>query len=81
MWRQGYTRNAHEGVLRATKDLLPAEHSREGFPVARNYKVEYDRARVEDGLGVWLQGCNESTHGVSKLPDTSNPFSLIYYHI
>ena len=35
------------------------------FPVGRDYKVQYAEGKVEEGAGVWLQGCNEKTHGVS----------------
>ncbi|KFZ20521.1 hypothetical protein V502_03152 [Pseudogymnoascus sp. VKM F-4520 (FW-2644)] len=35
------------------------------FPVGRDYKVQYAPGAVEEGAGVWLQGCNEKTHGVS----------------
>ena len=63
----GYTRNAHEEILSPTRELLPDMNRDDGFPVARNYRVEYDKAKVEERSGVWLQGCNESTHGVSKV--------------
>jgi L-ornithine N5-oxygenase len=62
----GYTRNAHEEILKATRKLLPDVYRDDGFPVARNYRVEYDKEKVEERSGVWLQGCNENTHGVSK---------------
>ncbi|KAL5352223.1 hypothetical protein ACLOAV_002170 [Pseudogymnoascus australis] len=35
------------------------------FPVGRDYKVQYAPGAVEEGAGVWLQGCNERTHGLS----------------
>ncbi|OBT68718.1 hypothetical protein VE03_01650 [Pseudogymnoascus sp. 23342-1-I1] len=35
------------------------------FPVGRDYKVQYAPGAVEEGAGVWLQGCNEKTHGLS----------------
>jgi lysine/ornithine N-monooxygenase len=61
----GYTRNAHQEILKGTRVLLPEDHQGDAFPVGRNYRVEYDRDKVDDSAGVWLQGCNESTHGVS----------------
>ncbi|RDW78295.1 hypothetical protein BP5796_06147 [Coleophoma crateriformis] len=62
----GYLRNAHEDILKQTRDLLP-EAQREGtkFTVSRDYKVLYDESKIEEGAGVWLQGCNEKTHGLS----------------
>lgn len=68
----GYTRNAHEEILSATQELLPDVQRDDGFPVARNYRVEYDKKKVEERSGVWLQGCNENTHGVSKVLNSLN---------
>lgn len=57
----GYTRTAHKDLLR------PAEHLRTGkeWNVARNYRVQFEPGRVSENSGVWLQGCNEMTHGLS----------------
>lgn len=57
----GYTRTAHKDLLR------PAEHLRTGkeWNVARNYRVQFEPGRVSENSGVWLQGCNETTHGLS----------------
>lgn len=64
----GYRRNAHEDMLLETRALLPADLAEEGkFPVARNYRVKYDENKVDAEAGIWLQGCNEATHGVSHL--------------
>jgi L-ornithine N5-monooxygenase len=64
----GYSRTGHEDLLRWTRRLLPDGNQGGKIPVARNYRVLYDREKVEEGAGVWLQGCNESTHGVSLRP-------------
>jgi L-ornithine N5-oxygenase len=64
----GYFRNIHESILASTKDLLlPREESLDGpvFPVSRDYRIEFDEDKVDNGAGIWLQGCNEGTHGVS----------------
>jgi len=62
----GYLRNAHEDMLSEVRSLLPSDLVKEGkFPVARDYRVQYDEEKVDEGAGVWLQGCNEGTHGVS----------------
>lgn len=65
----GYRRNAHEEMLSEARELLP-EQSRmaDHFPVARDYRVCYDAEKVDGKAGVWLQGCNEATHGVSSFP-------------
>ena len=64
----GYERNAHEGMLIKTRGLL-TETARDlkKFPVRRDYKIAFDENKVAGNAGVWLQGCNESTHGVSSL--------------
>lgn len=63
----GYVRNAHEDMLKSTRGLLRESDQGEGarFPVRRDYGVDFDEGKVAADAGVWLQGCNESTHGVS----------------
>ena len=34
----------------------------------RDYSVRFASNTVAEGSGVWLQGCCEGTHGVSKIP-------------
>jgi L-ornithine N5-monooxygenase len=66
----GYRRNAHQEILTDLKPLL-SNHltDSEKLPVARNYRVQYDEGKVDGSqAGIWLQGCNEETHGVSYLP-------------
>ena len=62
----GYRRNAHEDMLSELKGLLPEDFAQAGqFPVARDYRVQWDENKVDSQeAGVWLQGCNEGTHGV-----------------
>ena len=62
----GYVRNAHESMLAEIKNLLPQDLVAGKVNVGRNYRVLYDADKVDETkAGVWLQGCNESTHGVS----------------
>ncbi|TVY37429.1 L-ornithine N(5)-monooxygenase [Lachnellula subtilissima] len=62
----GYRRNAHEDMLAEVRDLLPEKNRIENkFPVGRDYRVSYDDEKVDGEAGVWLQGCNEGTHGLS----------------
>jgi L-ornithine N5-monooxygenase len=62
----GYVRNAHEHMLSEVRPLLPGELQKEGrFKVKRDYRVQLDEEKVDGSAGVWLQGCNEGTHGVS----------------
>lgn len=66
----GYIRNAHESMLEDTKKLLSISIGAEKevkFPVGRDYRVLFDEEKVDhERAGVWLQGCNEGTHGVSS---------------
>jgi L-ornithine N5-monooxygenase len=62
----GYRRNAHEELLQGLS-YLKAE---DGVPdsawkVDRSYAVRFAKDKVSSNAGIWLQGCNESTHGLS----------------
>jgi L-ornithine N5-oxygenase len=59
----GYVRNAHENMLSQVSALLPKDERK--FNVGRDYRVAFDDSKVDRSAGVWLQGCNEGTHGVS----------------
>lgn len=56
----GYIRNAHESMLRSTKDLKTGK-----YDIGRDYKIKYRRDAVADNCGIWLQGCCQDSHGVS----------------
>jgi L-ornithine N5-monooxygenase len=59
----GYTRHAHEEML---EDVRNAGLLRDGkWHVNRDYRLALDPAKVSDAAGIWLQGSNESTHGIS----------------
>lgn len=59
----GYRRDAHIDML---KDSQIINAHRDGqWRAGRDYGLELDRQRVEEGVGIWLQGCNEETHGLS----------------
>ncbi|CRG90440.1 L-ornithine N5-oxygenase [Talaromyces islandicus] len=60
----GYSRNVYEDLLGKVQHLRPRESSA-GWQVERNYSVRLDPGRVSRDAGIWLQGCNESTHGIS----------------
>ncbi|KKK17851.1 hypothetical protein P175DRAFT_0463389 [Aspergillus ochraceoroseus IBT 24754] len=59
----GYFRNAHEQLLSQVQHLRPAGQDR--WTPTRTYQVEMDRSKVSSEAGIWLQGCNEQTHGLS----------------
>lgn len=76
----GYERNSHEDLLRNMRHLMPASTSRaddslengepaigekQTWQVSRDYRVIFAEGKVAPDAGVWLQGCNEGTHGLS----------------
>lgn len=62
----GYIRNAHEAMLQPAESLRPETNGgEEKWQVQRDYRVKFKAGLVNDDAGVWLQGCNESTHGLS----------------
>lgn len=60
----GYVRNAHEELLAKVVHLRPTGQG-DKWQVRRNYSVVLDPSKVSPHAGIWLQGCNESTHGLS----------------
>jgi L-ornithine N5-oxygenase len=63
----GYMRNVHEELLSDARGLMKGG-AREGakWEVSRDYQVQFAEGKVSEDAGVWLQGCCESTHGVSR---------------
>ncbi|KAJ5791361.1 uncharacterized protein N7518_008372 [Penicillium psychrosexuale] len=59
----GYLRDAHEELLENVRSLRPAGAS--AWNPGRDYRVSLDSAKVSAQAGIWLQGCNEQTHGLS----------------
>ncbi|KAH0832761.1 hypothetical protein AYO21_00335 [Fonsecaea monophora] len=59
----GYQRDAHVDMLRACQDINSRSDGH--WQPGRNYALKLNRAAVQDGTGIWLQGCNEATHGLS----------------
>ena len=70
----GYRRDLHETLLQDARYLLPGGDlegakwavERAKWAVERDYRVCFQEGRVGSEAGVWLQGCCESTHGVSR---------------
>lgn len=59
----GYQRDAHEELLEQVRDLRPAGQAT--WSPGRDYRVTLDASKVSPQAGIWLQGCNEQTHGLS----------------
>lgn len=59
----GYVRDAHEQLLEQVRSLRPA--GQVSWNPGRDYRVSLDSEKVSPHAGIWLQGCNEKTHGLS----------------
>lgn len=59
----GYQRDAHEQLLEQVRSLRPAGQA--VWTPGRDYRVNLDANKVSSDAGIWLQGCNEKTHGLS----------------
>lgn len=65
----GYYRDLHETLLKDARHLMPGGDLQEAkWTVQRDYRVRFENKKVSEDAGVWLQGCCETTHGVSFLP-------------
>jgi L-ornithine N5-monooxygenase len=55
------------GTTRVKMDVKTRDSGieKKNVKVSRDYSVQFAPGKVAAGSGIWLQGCNESTHGVS----------------
>ncbi|KAF3938011.1 hypothetical protein ABW19_dt0208944 [Dactylella cylindrospora] len=60
----GYARDMHQDILAPTRGLL-TDPTVERFPVGRDYRVQFADGKISSDAGIYLQGCNETTHGLS----------------
>jgi L-ornithine N5-oxygenase len=59
----GYRRDAHIEMLQGCQAV---NGNRDGlWKPGRDYALQLDPQSVDEGVGIWLQGCNEGTHGLS----------------
>lgn len=62
----GYFRDLHETLLKDARHLMPGGDLADAkWTVQRDYKIRFEERVVGEDAGVWLQGCCETTHGVS----------------
>lgn len=62
----GYQRDAHEWMLKDLRHLMPGGNTDSNrWTVRRDYGVKFADGTVHEDAGIWLQGCNEQTHGLS----------------
>ncbi|QIW95155.1 hypothetical protein AMS68_000673 [Peltaster fructicola] len=59
----GYVRNAHTEMLKDLKRYMP--EGSQDWAVNRDYSVQFKEGAVMSDAGIWLQGCNENSHGLS----------------
>ncbi|EXJ78212.1 L-ornithine N5-oxygenase [Capronia epimyces CBS 606.96] len=59
----GYRRDSHIAMLKGCQPIN-AEPTGQWQP-GRDYGLKLNRETVAEGTGIWLQGCNEKTHGLS----------------
>jgi L-ornithine N5-oxygenase len=63
----GYFRDLHETLLKDARHLMPGGDLQDAkWTVQRDYRVKFENKAVSEEAGVWLQGCCETTHGVSS---------------
>jgi L-ornithine N5-oxygenase len=68
MIASGYRRDVHEELLAGVRGFMPGgDQPGQKWAVDRDYRVRFEEGTVAQDSGVWLQGCNEGTHGVSFL--------------
>ncbi|EER23633.1 PAK- GC kinase Sid1 [Coccidioides posadasii str. Silveira] len=61
----GYKRNPFTTVLKQLEPILETGPAGEQFCVDRKYRLAFLPGKVRRDAGIWLQGCCESTHGLS----------------
>ncbi|KAF2115716.1 L-ornithine 5-monooxygenase (L-ornithine N(5)-oxygenase) [Lophiotrema nucula] len=62
----GYHRDLHETLLKNARHLMPGGDLEDAkWQVQRDYKVHFADKKVSKDAGVWLQGCCETSHGLS----------------
>ncbi|KAF2828778.1 hypothetical protein CC86DRAFT_368914 [Ophiobolus disseminans] len=62
----GYQRDLHETLLKDARHLMPGGDLKDAkWSVQRDYRINFEDRKVGEDAGVWLQGCCETTHGLS----------------
>jgi L-ornithine N5-oxygenase len=59
----GYKHNGHEDMLAPLRTA--SGKNVEDWIVAKDYRLSVGGLNISQHAGIWLQGCNEKTHGVS----------------
>jgi hypothetical protein len=64
----GYVHNGYETLLRPVHEASE-DKGKGDWSVGKDYRLSVKGLWVSMNAGIWLQGCNEETHGVSLLHD------------
>ncbi|ETN44335.1 uncharacterized protein HMPREF1541_10515 [Cyphellophora europaea CBS 101466] len=59
----GYKRDAHIDMLHECQSINGSTDG--NWVPSRDYSLKLDRSQVQSDVGIWLQGCNESSHGLA----------------
>lgn len=59
----GYVRDSHNEILKDCQVINGSEDA--SWKTGRDYKVMLNREVVDGSVNIYLQGCNEQTHGLS----------------
>lgn len=59
----GYIRDIHDVMLKDCQEMN--SNSNGQWSTDRDYRVQLNRNRVDEDIHIYLQGCNEKTHGLS----------------
>ncbi|KKZ67489.1 hypothetical protein EMCG_06866 [[Emmonsia] crescens] len=61
----GYTRNPFATMLKPLEQIVETPAAGEHYNVDRDYRLRFHQGKVKRDAGIWLQGCCESSHGLS----------------
>jgi L-ornithine N5-monooxygenase len=59
----GYKRDAHVEMLNECQNINGSTDG--SWVTSRDYSLKLDRSKVQADVGIWLQGCNEQSHGLA----------------
>ncbi|EEH02759.1 L-ornithine 5-monooxygenase [Histoplasma capsulatum G186AR] len=61
----GYTRNPIATMLKPLEQIVEAPADGKTYCTDRDYRLRFRQGKVKRDAGIWLQGCCESSHGLS----------------
>ncbi|KAL2369821.1 L-ornithine 5-monooxygenase [Blastomyces gilchristii SLH14081] len=61
----GYKRNPIATMLKPLVQIVEAPANGDKFQTDRDYRLRFHQGKIKRDAGIWLQGCCESSHGLS----------------